>query len=634
MVDFGGGAVVAGFIHGEVSWASDPDRVASHVRTMCTAVAHYPWTATSLDTAESASACCALAVQRAPGRSTLPAASSATDAALDPQSALWIAADLQLHARADLTVQLDLAAAEAALLSDEALVLAAYRRWGIGCAERLVGEGAFAVWDAMAERLFCWRDPGGVRPFYYHHVPGRGLVFSSDLQAIVAHPEVPATLDLAYTRAYLQRELFQHPTRTFVPAVTKLPAAHLLVLDRRGLSIQRYWDPESISEQPHIDDHEGAEELRTLVRQAIDDRIATTDRDTVGAHLSGGLDSSSITLLAAAHIAERGDQFNAFSWSPARGMVEPSEQDERDLVEAVTDFGGIRTHYAQILPSDIADACYRDIALRPAVTLNYEMATSRQAVATGVHTLLSGWGGDEAIAFNGRGYFAELARGAHFATIHRELKLRQRIQGGTLRGAWKHRVLWPHLPDWLVRRPGPQDAAELPSYFRPEFARLLSAVDPLEVDALRERPGVHRMQTTLLRFGHLPARAESWTAHGASLGLTYTFPLLDRRILDFALSLPGRMFFRDGWKRWLYRTAMAGVLPDRIRWNPSKYDNAASAQMKAVLREPSPAYREPLLARVDNPLIDIDGLLAVTDQQTTSQIGLGSWFAFTDLLPA
>jgi hypothetical protein len=287
------------------------------------------------------------------------------------------------------------------------------------------------------------------------------------------------------------------------------------------------------------------------------------------------------------------------------------------------------------------------VALRPRATLNFEVATSRQAIDAGVRTIFSGWGGDEAIAFNGRGYFADLARHGRLPTIHRELRLRSRIHGGSLRGAWKSRVLQPLLPDAALRhRSNPPPA--LPAELRPEFAGVLAGVDALDHPFPRERPGVRRMQVSLLEFGHLQHRMESWASHGAALGLTYTFPLLDRRITEFALSLPPRMFFRDGWKRWLYRTAMDGILPDVVRWNPKKFDNAAAHQLRSVLLEPAEVYRAPLLDRRDNPLVDVGVLLAEQDRQQqlrsspdgppspspSAPVGRGAWLAFTRLQPA
>jgi asparagine synthase (glutamine-hydrolysing) len=628
------------FLHAEVSWGERPESVDHNVRRMLDAVAHYPWSDTSIANASSDAVACVMGVQRAlpPGepRGKLPRG----------EATVHIVADLDLHARGELESQLRISPADGKSLSTEALVLRAYERWGLGCANRLLGDGAFALWDAQARRLMCWRDTAGVRPLYYHHVPGRRLVISSDLQSIAAHPVVPSTLDLPYTRAFLAREGFQHPARTLVQGVRKVPPAHLLLFDRSGARLQRYWDPASIDERPDADDGECVDELRALLRESISCRLPCSP-DEAGAHLSGGLDSSSISLLAASVLEGKGRDLSAFSWAPPRDVVPAVDADERDLVEAASRFGAVRLEYTRLRPRDITEVDYRDVALRPRATLNFEVATSRQAIDAGVRTILSGWGGDEAIAFNGRGYFADLARHGRLPTIHRELQLRSRIQGGSLRGAWKSRVLQPLLPDSALRRRSNQPPA-LPAELRPDFADVLAGVEELSHPFPRERPGVRRMQVELLEFGHLQYRMESWASHGAALGLTYAFPLLDRRITEFALSLPPRMFFRDGWKRWLYRTAMEGILPDVVRWNPKKFDNAAAHQLRSVLLEPAEVYREPLLERRDNPLVDVGVLLAEQDRQQRlppsphgppspappAPIGRGAWLAFTRLQPA
>ena len=625
------------FIHGEVNWAERPQVVGANVQRMLDIVAHYPWASASIDVSDDP-VCCVMGVQRS-------AQPSVPHADLPRREAtLHIAADIQLHARSELQSSLGISQAEASSMSDEALVLRAFQRWGMECADRIVGDGVFALWDAAEQRLVCWRDAAGVRPFYYHHAPGRRLVFSSDLQSIAAHPDVPSTLDLPYTRSFLETELFQHPTHTLIHGVRKLPPAHVLVFDRNGLRIQRYWEPSSVAERANVDDGESVEELRALLRQSISARLPSAG-DGVGAHLSGGLDSSSVALMTRAMLD--GYDLNVFSWSPPREAVSAVNMDERDLVEAAAESAAVHLHYTRLLPTDIVDVAYRDVALRPRATLNFEVATSRYAVDAGVRTIFSGWGGDEVIAFNGRGYFADLARRGRLATVQRELRLRSRIHGGTLRGAWKNRVLWPLLPDRALRR-GSQEPTPLPAELRPEFAHVLATVEPLENIYPRERPGVHRMQAALLQFGHLNYRMEAWAAHGAALGLTYKFPLLDRRIMEFALSLPGWMFFRDGWKRWLYRTAMEGILPDFVRWNPAKYDNAAAHHLRNVVREPADVYRDRLLERNDNPLVDVNVLLAEQDRQQHLQIspngpssnspekpvGGGAWLAFTRLQPA
>ena len=625
---------MAGFIHGEVNWLERVDVVEANVRTMVNAVRDYPWTWTSVYEVSPFSPSCVVAVQNTSGRGRES----------DVHGGLVIAADIHLHGRDQLVSQLEISPADGHALSDETLIEHAYRRWGLDFAGRIMGEGTFALWDYMAQRIVCWRDAAGVRPFYYHHVGGSRFVFSSDLQSLAAHPATPNNLDIAYTHAFLRSEQFQHPTRTLLDGALKLPAAHILVLDRDGLLLRRYWDPRSIVENGSAGDADSAEELRELLRLAVADRIGFQEGQ-VGAHLSGGLDSSSVALTAAGLLQGRPEELPGFSWAPPREIVPKTERDERDLVEAAAGHASIRPNYTRLTPADVVAVAYRDVALRPRETLYFEVATSRQAVDAGTRLMLSGWGGDEMIAFNGRGYFADLARRGRLNTVRRELSLRSQIQGGSVMGAWKGRVVLPLLPEWVVGSRS-KERSPLPGELRPDFARALASAEPLRHDFPRERPGVHRMQAALLEFGHLQYRMETWAAHGASLGLVYTFPLLDRRIMELALTLPGRMFFRHGWKRWLYRTAMEGLLPDVVRWNPKKYDDAAGRQLRSVLLEPADVYRDPLVERRDNAFIDIDILLAAQDRHRqvhsssdgdqadgspASPIGGGAWLAFTRL---
>jgi asparagine synthase (glutamine-hydrolysing) len=283
----------------------------------------------------------------------------------------------------------------------------------------------------------------------------------------------------------------------------------------------------------------------------------------------------------------------------------------------------------------VADVTRTDRALRPVEAMRYEAATSRLAVEFGLHTMISGWGGDEGIVWNGTGYFADLARRGRWLKAQRELRLRAALhEGGPLLGAWKRRVVTPLLPDralyglgWLER----PSTRGWPAELRPEVIRSLADVQPLVAPpGQRERPGVRRMQIERLTGGALQYRMEAWASHGALLGLTYTFPLLDKRIIEFALSIPDRLYFKDGWKRWLYRTAMDGILPDAVRWNPDKYDDAAIAQSRLVATEVAERHREMLRERSDNPFVDVERLLA-PDRDPNGWTGTAAWMAFTGL---
>jgi asparagine synthase (glutamine-hydrolysing) len=620
------------FIHGEIDWTGPPATAEAGVRSMLSAVSGHPWSTTVMKDVSTSHFRCVLACQ-VDGSVQTQAIRVEDETSAEATSPL--VADLRLHERDTLCSRLSLTRAEALQRDDLELVHHAYVKWGSRLADRLLAEGTLAIWDRHKHRLLCWRDPAGVRPFYYHHDPGRSFVFSSDLTAIAANPKISGLADLPYLRSLLEAGgRFSHPSRTLLQGVRKLPAAHFLLVDESGIQVHRYWRPIGLAERRYRREGDYIDELREILQQAVACRVLGYE-DHVGAHLSGGLDSSSLAILAARGVAERGRRLTGFSWAPPRDRIAELDGDERLLAEAAARHGGVDLRYTTLLPEHVTELARTDRALQPIEAMRYEAATSRLAVELGVSTMISGWGGDEGIVWNGMGYFADLARRGHWLTVQRELRRRAAIHdGGSVLGAWKHRVVTPLLSDsalhavgWLER----PSARGLPPELRPEIVRLLLAVNSLTPPpGKRERPGVRRMQLQRLSGGGLQYRMEAWASHGAMLGLTYVFPLLDRRVLEFALSVPDHLYFKDGWKRWIYRTAMEGILPDAVRWNPDKYDDAAVAQSRLAVTEAAEMHRDMLKERVDNPFIDVGRLLS-PEADEGGLAGSAAWMAFTQL---
>jgi asparagine synthase (glutamine-hydrolysing) len=155
--------------------------------------------------------------------------------------------------------------------------------------------------------------------------------------------------------------------------------------------------------------------------------------------------------------------------------------------------------------------------------------------------LLSGWGGDEVVAFNGRGYFADLFRRGRWTLMARELYLRARLHQGNFWQGLRNDTILPLLPDGLIRMLNPasplvQHDLPLPSTLQAEFADRLKRVKTIQAPNLRERPGVRNNQIRLLRSGHLLKRIESWAAKALER-CRISLPLLDRRIIEFGLSI-------------------------------------------------------------------------------------------------
>ena len=216
---------------------------------------------------------------------------------VDAAAQIAVVANCRLDNRAELCDALGLRAAERQAHTNGDLLLLAWLRWREACPARLLGDYAFAVWDAKRRTVFCARDPVGIKPFYYA-LTATSFAFASTVEAALAAPSVGNQLDDATVAAWLTRVSLVSPTHTFFEAVRKLPPGHCLTATHGNppiVKLHRHWRPEqtaSYTDGARRSDADYAEELRHLSRQAVKARLPTAGR--VGAHLSGGLDSLSV----------------------------------------------------------------------------------------------------------------------------------------------------------------------------------------------------------------------------------------------------------------------------------------------------------------------------------------------------
>lgn len=502
-------------------------------------------------------------------------------------SSLTITGDSRLDNRDELLAALAVPR-ELWTMPDSQLILRAYERWGDDCPLHLLGDYAFAIWDKRAQRLFCARDFIGAKPFYYHAARG-GFYFASDITALLAFPAVSSELNLRYVRTYLEYGRYYHLERSFFEDVRKLPPGHTLNVSAGGLEKRRYWSAADAPKIRYTNDADYVERLRELLDEAVAPRLRSAF--PIGAHLSGGLDSSSVAVLAARALHKKGEMLHAFCWAPPPAEAERPLTDERALAEAICQLEGIPLIYTPLGPEGLVALWTRDITRHPEHTLRHELVASRLAAAMGKRVILSGWGGDEAAAFNGRGYFADLFRRGRWVTMSRELALRARLHEDDFWGNVKSRAILPLLPDALLRRARPdllQMSTPVPfpvEPLQPAFAARLSEAKPYVVEELRERPGVHNHQIRLINYGHLTERLESWAENGGRRGMEYRYPLLDRRVVEFALGVPERLFHYQGWKRYLFRETVGGILPDEVQWNKLKAEYSIARATQEVMGE-------------------------------------------------
>lgn len=274
-------------------------------------------------------------------RTTDEAAQEQQPCTLDNQ--VWLVADARIDDRARLLASLR---GHGRTLQDDApdplLILHAYAVWGDACVEHLLGDFAFVLWDAPAQRLICCRDQVGAVPVFYAQVSKR-LVISNTLNIVRSLPGVADTLDDKAAVDFLLTNYYGEDDATIFAAIRRLPPAHQLVATEQGLRITRYWEPPAQVEYlRYRDPQEYVDHFRQLLTEAVRDRLRT---DRIGSDLSGGLDSTTVTVVAHQLLHAQGKTPTvrgatiAYSW-----LMDGMDDEEGALAQEVADFAGFATH--------------------------------------------------------------------------------------------------------------------------------------------------------------------------------------------------------------------------------------------------------------------------------------------------
>lgn len=177
--------------------------------------------------------------------------------------------------------------------SDTEVILALYQRHGHQALGHLPGMFAFAIWDDRKQELFCARDRFGEKPLYYTTGRNGEFIFASEVKGILASGLVEPVLDLGAVGRYLQRQCVRADQSIYVN-IKVVPPAHYLRYRDGVAEVTRYWTLPEI--ERGIDAGEAVEQFRTLLLRAVRRQLVADV--PVGAFLSGGLDSSTICLLA------------------------------------------------------------------------------------------------------------------------------------------------------------------------------------------------------------------------------------------------------------------------------------------------------------------------------------------------
>ncbi|WP_192251126.1 lasso peptide isopeptide bond-forming cyclase [Mesorhizobium silamurunense] len=496
---------------------------------------------------------------------------------------LAITADCRLDNRDELLARLGIRDRPVA---DAMLLMRAYLKWGEACPTYLQGDFAFAIWDAERRALFCVRDHFGVKPFYYHST-ARRFAFASEIGPLLTLDGVGRNLSEHQISGFLAG-LPDDPQSTHYAEIFRLPARHTLTVTGSQVTLRRYWQIEPSAKPLRSD---AAEEFRHLFSQSVQNRMRGTP--SVGAMLSGGLDSSSIACVAGLQAAAaQKPKLKTFSLVFEKG----SSMDEQPFIDAVLDryqLDGTLIAVGDYAPFAEFERILEEqegTFLAPGLSLTRSIY--RTASVKGVKVLLDGHGGDEVVS-QGYGHLHELAHGGRWLDLWRELHGAAKTYGEGMLSLY-FKFLAAYGPAWRVarmramakrflgklrRRPLHAPRAAWAGLVNPELARRTDLAERfhragyMPANVSTSEALTHRW---LLSTGLVPHAFEVLDKAAANFGIEPRYPFWDKPLVEFCLALPGAEKLHNGFGRHVLRRAMEGVLPPAVQWRRDKIDFTAS----------------------------------------------------------
>ena len=509
-----------------------------------------------------------------------------------------LTADARIDNRDELIAVLQMDKCPAEKIADSEVILAAYKRWGEQCLDKLLGDFAFAIWDSSEQKMFCARDHFGIKPFYYH-ASAALFAFATEIKAILCLHEVPRHLNEMRIADYLTG-MFHDTTSTSYQEIYRLPPAHKMTVCADGIQVTSYWKLDPDRELPSASDEEYAEQFRQIFQEAVRCRLRSAY--TIGTTLSGGLDSSSITCMARRLLAER-EQPLLHSFSAV--FDDTSECDERPYIEAVLAQGEIVSHYTkgnQQGPLEHIDTMlwHQDEAFcAPNWAMNWPIY--QEAHRQGVRVILDGFDGDTTVS-DGYGYLSELARANRWISLTREVKGLSKTFGGSFQQMlWsyiryygiepivsKNRFLYGLRKTWRWmqsqnQKVQPAAQPEWQALLDEDFAERLKLSERHE--NWRKTQGHYGLDERQRHYRNIATQgltvfaAEVMDKTMAAFSIEPRYPFWDKRLVEFCLALPANQKLSGGLNRIIMRRAMNGILPAEVQWRRGKANFASNLSL-------------------------------------------------------
>ncbi|MGD8781909.1 MAG: asparagine synthase-related protein [Ignavibacteria bacterium] len=474
-------------------------------------------------------------------------------------------------------------------LSDNQIFMKCFKKWKYECPKYIIGEWVFAIWNNVEKELFITTSHYDGPNLYYCNI-GETFYFSNSLKALLALDNIPKEINDLRVAQFLTG--WQNSDENFYKSINRLGAAHSIRISANKFEIKRYW---ALEEAPPIrfkTDSEYVEAFKELYTEAVKCRVAVGKN--VGSMLSGGLDSGSVSALAAMELKKQGKILQAFSSVPAFDVSASNINtaglknyflDETDCINATAGYNGnidVNFIKSKNLSPLKALKKYLQMFEEPVgITKNlyWQISMNECAKTKEIDILLNGRRGNITVSW--KGFFTGIMDWYAFL---------ERVKNGhvtdyrNILGAAKTHLIVPAIPNVIYKQIKERQNLQLRlndfSIINNAFAKTQNLTGHLKENIYVEQGNPRDFQISFLNplYGVLPFSAELDRFYS----LWSTDPTADKRILEFCTSIPNNQFYRKGTKKYLFKRAMKGILPDKVLYNSRKGLQAADFQQRLI----------------------------------------------------
>ncbi|MDD1777397.1 MAG: asparagine synthase-related protein, partial [Candidatus Helarchaeota archaeon] len=459
---------------------------------------------------------------------------------------------------------------------------------GEKCPEKLLGDFSFAIWDKRNQKIYCARDPIGIKPFYYYFKEGK-FRWSSEPKAIFEDQAIPKDPNLPLICLYLLNR-FDEREETLYKDVYRLPPSHFMVLENGKTRKGQYWDIDPNYAIRYKTDEEYAEHFFSLFKEAV--KVRLRSHGPVGALLSGGLDSSSIVCTAQKLYQEKSIPNNGFETFSL--IFDQFPCDERFYINEAVQKWNLKANYITY-ENILSYVNFEQTEKYPGVgyfpPLLSFVPIQIYGLQKGIRIMFSGVGGDELFAA-GVNHLTDFTLSGSIIKLMTQLRHDSVIYSCSPYSLFINYCIKPLIPRSIkvcIRELiKPFYGNGIPSWINSNFLKRAKIAERIRSVRSIKQFQTHSQQQIYagIRYGWNNSIALSLEENlNSYFGKEIRYPFFDRRLVEFSLAIPEQQRWHNEWPKTVLRKAMDGVLPDLVKNRKSKAEYSSVIDWEVKKRQ-------------------------------------------------